>query len=168
MQFNPTSFTDNYGLYVIIETVPGVAFLENNFRVVGIAKSRKTAEKYSGPNRIIKGPVTMLDGDVFPVRTQNPSDPKFPYDVYYEKPEVPEFHKTTEPAKVIFPQFTPNPSFPFPFEQNPANTNLPAAYPTQNPNILNQPPFFNQGLTLKPPAQNNFNSNKDSNKMDID
>ena len=146
MQFDPSSFTDNYGLYVIIETVPGVAFHENNFRVVGITKSKKTAEKYSGPNRIIRGPVTMLDGDILPVKTQNP-EPKFPFDVYYHTPEVPGFHKTIDPAKVNFHQFTPGFNFP--------NQNQ-----LYNPNPLNKSTFFTQGYP--------FNSNKDSNKMDID
>lgn len=159
MQLGPNNFNvNNLGMFVIIETVPGTAFHENNFRVVGITHSRNAANKYAGPNRIIKGPVPMLDGLDLPVKT-NPFEQQPTFEIYYGKPETPGFNPTTDPAKVNFNFTKPNP----PNFMNPQPTTpFPNTFTPQT-NIFNQ-----NGNNFTQPGSKNNNQNKNNNQMDID
>jgi hypothetical protein len=55
---------NNYNhVYVILEIDNSIPFVEN-YKVIGVAYSLETVKYYAGPNRIIKGPVPILETPV--------------------------------------------------------------------------------------------------------
>lgn len=110
MNFGPKSFDlRSNGVYVIIETLPDVAFSSKpNYKVIGAAHSLETAKRYDGPNRTIKGPVPLFDADISDP-TPNPFKPGiFPIP---NNPDI--FPPNINPHPVFNPFDPPKPVFDF-------------------------------------------------------
>lgn len=105
MNFPPTFFNQQQqqGLYVIIETDPDIAFTQHSYKVIGACMSYNNAMVYSGSNRIIKGPIPLLD-TAMPQKYPNPDMPPtfYPYPNPYPLPPM-------GPAMPRFDPYTPQP-----------------------------------------------------------
>jgi len=123
MNFGPKSFDiKSNGVYVIIETIPDIAFSHTNYKIIGVAHSLEIANKYSGPNRIIKGPVPLFDSmPNFHDPIPNPFKPNI-----FPQPTNPDIFP---PHIKINPPFNPfgpsKPDYNFGLPQSPINPHNP-------------------------------------------
>ena len=127
MNFGPKSFDiKSNDVYVIIETIPDIAFLHTNYKVIGVAHSLEIANKYSGPNRIIKGPVPLFDSmPNFHNPTPNPFKPNpFKPNIFLQPNQdiLPPHIKIPPPFNPFGPS---NPNYNFGLPQSPINPHNP-------------------------------------------
>ena len=98
MNFGPKNFDfESNCYYVIIELNQSIAFSDNSFKIIGITHSLEMANKYSGSNRIIRGPIPMLDS-YFPEPKYEGPIPNFIPFIYQEVPKI-------NPFEIDNPQF---------------------------------------------------------------
>jgi hypothetical protein len=149
MNFGPKQFDfKTNGVYVIIESLPDIAFTEHSYKVIGVAHSLETAKLYGGPNRQIKGPVPIFDAaPIFP----NPMRDPFKPDIFPEP--LPNPFKPD-----MFPEPFPKLPNPNPFGPNPNPFN-PDLFPESSPNPFKQP---KSNLFPKPQFKLNNNDQFDS------
>jgi hypothetical protein len=130
MNMNPSNFNFNFQkdqYYVIIEKSNSLTIIDDSIKIIGICKDYESAKKYLTPNRIIKGPVPLLD---------------FKFDFGPSKDIFPDIDFTLPPYKPPFnPLFIPNPNINpnSPFNIS-SNTPFNPSFQTDKPNII-QPLF---------------------------
>lgn len=137
MQTDPKQFFKQTGIYVIIEKNLDIT-VSGYVRVIGVATSYDDAMKYSGPNRIIEGPVPFLG--------------KTDFEQQLMKVSYPMFKKEFEPV------FTPpNLIDKNPFEQTkPIDINPFKIYKHQTDFSMLTPPSSRVGSNASSPADKYF------------
>lgn len=192
MQVGPSNFnlvidSNTMNVYVIIENMPEVPFNAQNCRIIGVTRSLDVANRYAGPNRIIKGPVPFFDDftppeiirkqpTIFPTTT----DDAKPYSFPRITPSPLQFPTLTSIDKVVKPTPTPFPNQPVPFPPYPSTympsyqqgSSLSADGRLMSPVHFDNPLFADDRLMSPIPFNSSLfrqsSSNSNMNKMDID
>lgn len=166
--FNFIKQNNDGGFYVIIEQNSIIPFSEHSFRIIGVTNTLANAQKFLTSNRIIKGPVPILDNNfIFP---------EIP--IFLPDPQIKT--ATTEQKKFEFqppifsdpPLFLPDPQIkmePTKFEFKPPLISDPNMKSNYNPFLTNFNPFDQNANTFNFNTKFNFTPPQfiNNDKMDL-